>query len=90
MNMWGFTPSLFDELDKGFIGFLQQRGEDPKAEFFLPDQVGDLVASGRASVKILRTEEKWFGITYKEDKPLVEQAVGELVRLGVYPPSLWD
>ena len=90
MNMWGFTPSLFDELDRGFVEFLQQRGGDPKAEFFLPEQVGDLVASGRASVKVLRTDEKWFGITYKEDKPLVEQAVHELVHLGVYPPSLWD
>lgn len=90
MNMWGFTPSLFDDLDKGFVEFLRQRGADPKAEFFLPEQVGDLVASGHASVKILRTDEKWFGITYKEDKPLVERAVRELVDRGVYPPSLWD
>jgi hypothetical protein len=90
MNMWGFTPSLFDELDKGFVEFLRQRGTDPKAEFFLPEQVGDLVATGRAKVKILRTDEMWFGITYKEDKPLVEQAVRELVHRGVYPPSLWD
>jgi len=90
MNMWGFTPSLFDELDAGFVEFLKKRGADPKAEYFLPERIGELVASGRARVKILRTDERWFGITYKEDKPLVEKAVRGLVERGVYPPSLWD
>jgi len=90
MNLWGFTPRLFDELDKGFLEFLRQHGGDPKAEFFLPEQVSDLVTSGRATVKVLRTDEKWFGITYKEDKPLVEEAIRERVQRGVYPPSLWD
>ena len=90
MNMWGFTPSLFEELDAGFIGFLKDRGSAPKAEYFLPERVGDLVVAGRARVKILRTEERWFGITYKEDKPFVEEAIRGLVETGVYPPSLWD
>ncbi len=90
MNMWGFTPSLFEELDAGFIEFLKDRGSTPKAEYFLPERVGDLVAAGRARVKILRTEERWFGITYKEDKPFVEEAVRGLVEQGVYPSSLWD
>ncbi len=90
MNMWGFTPSLFDELDAGFVEFLKAHGQDPKAEYFLPERVGDLVASGRARVKVLRTEEQWFGITYREDKPLVEKAVRGLVERGVYPSSLWD
>ena len=90
MNMWGFTPSLFEELEAGFVEFLKDRGSDPKSEYFLPERVGDLVASGRARVKILRTGERWFGITYKEDKPFVEKAVHDLVERGVYPPSLWD
>lgn len=90
MNMWGFAPSFFGDLETGFVEFLKNRGSDPKAEYFLPERVGDLVTSGRARVRILRTEEKWFGITYKEDKPLVERAVRELVRRGVYPPFLWD
>ena len=90
MNMWGFTPSLFEEIDAGFIEFLKGRGSDPKAEYFLPERVGDLVSAGRARVKILRTDERWFGITYKEDKPFVEKAVHDLVEQGVYPPSLWD
>jgi NDP-sugar pyrophosphorylase family protein len=89
MNMWGFTPSLFEELEKGFVEFLRERGSDPKAEYFLPARIGDLVASRRARVKVLPTDEKWFGITYPEDRVLVEQAVTERVEAGLYPPSLW-
>ncbi len=90
MNMWGFTPSLFEALETGFVEFLRERGSEPKAEYFLPERVGHMVDAGRARVKVLQTEEKWFGITYKEDKPFVEQAVNALVEKGVYPPSLWD
>jgi hypothetical protein len=90
MNMWGFTPSLFEELHAGFVEFLKGRGSDPKAEYFLPERVGDLIAAGRARVKVLRTEEKWFGITYKEDKPFVVKAVHDLIKREVYPPCLWD
>jgi hypothetical protein len=90
MNMWGFTPGLFAELDAGFVEFLRARGSDLKAEYFLPERVGELVAVGRARVKVLRTGERWFGITYKEDKPVVVRAVRGLVEQGVYPPSLWD
>ena len=90
MNMWGFAPSLFEELDAGFVEFLKGLGSDPTAEYFLPERVGDLVAAGRARVKILQTDERWFGITYKEDKPFVEKAVRDFVERGVYPPSLWD
>jgi len=67
MNMWGFTPSLFEELDAGFVEFLKDHVSDPKAEYFLPERVGNLVAAGRARVNVLRTDERWFGITYKED-----------------------
>jgi hypothetical protein len=90
MNMWGFTPAVFEELETGFVEFLKGRGSDPKAEYFLPEQVGELVDAGGARVKVLRTDERWFGITYKEDKPFVERAVHDLVEQGVYPPSLWD
>jgi len=90
MNMWGFTPSLFEELDAGFVEFLRDCGSDLKAEYLLPERVGDLVAAGRARVQVLRTDARWFGITYKEDKPFVERAIRELVERGAYPPSLWD
>lgn len=90
MNLWGFTPALFGELETGFLSFLERRGSDPKAEYFLPERIGQLTAGGRARVKVLRTEERWFGITYREDRPAVEQAVRALVERGVYPPSLWN
>ncbi len=90
MNMWGFTPSLFEALEAGFVKFLEERGSDPKAEYFLPEQVGRMVDAGQARVKVLRTEERWFGITYKQDKPFVEQAVRDLVDKGVYPRCLRD
>lgn len=90
MNMWGFTPAVFEELETGFVEFLKGRGSDPKAEYFLPERVGELVDAGGTRVKVLRTDERWFGITYKKDKPFVERAVHDLVEQGVYPPSLWD
>jgi NDP-sugar pyrophosphorylase family protein len=90
MNLWGFTPALFDGLETGFLSFLERRGSDLKAEYFLPERVGQLTAEGRARVKVLRTEERWFGITYREDKTVVERAVRELVERGVYPSSLWS
>ena len=69
---------------KGFLAF------PGGLALLTPERVGDLIAAGRARVKVLRTDERWFGITYKEDKPFVEEAVRGLVEQGVYPPSLWD
>ncbi len=90
MNMWGFTPSLFTELNARFPIFLQQNAANLKSEFLLPTTVGDLVREGRARVKVLPTNEKWFGVTYREDRPKVQVAVRELVRQGMYPERLWD
>ena len=78
MNMWGFTPSLFAELSARFAGFLDARAEEPGSEFLLPVIVGEMLADGRAKVKILPSDEKWFGVTYQEDKPLVQAAVRAL------------
>ena len=89
MNMWGFTPGLFGELETGFTAFLEERGSDLKAEFFLPDIVGRLIDEGRARAKILPSGERWFGVTYQEDRPTVERAVRGLVARGVYPERLW-
>ena len=60
-----------------------------KAEYFLPEAVGGSVREGKATVRVLSTDERWFGVTYKADKPRVEQAVCELIRRGVYPENLW-
>lgn len=89
MNCWGFTPRLFEGLDRHFGEFLRTRGGDPKAEFYLPAAVSDIVARGEAVVHVLPTESSWFGITYREDKARVTAAIAELVRMGTYPSRLY-
>lgn len=90
MNMWGFTPSLFSELETRFLPFLRENESNIlRAEYFLPEAVGKLVAEGRAAVKVLPTEEQWFGVTYRQDKPRVKRAILDLVGRGVYPDNLW-
>ncbi|NLX63315.1 MAG: nucleotidyltransferase [Clostridiaceae bacterium] len=92
MNMWGFTNSILKELDIRFEKFLSERlNTNPlKAEFFLPDAVGNILKEGKGRVKVLRTPDKWYGITYKEDKAMVVKAIAELKKEGVYPEKLWD
>jgi len=90
MNMWGFTPSLFPELEARFWHFLQENRDNiQKAEYFLPDVVGDLIRENKARVRVLSTNERWFGVTYKQDMPRVKQAIRDLIRRGVYPENLW-
>jgi nucleotidyltransferase-like protein len=90
LNMWGFTPSMFTELEARFLSFLEANADNIlRAEYFLPEVVGGLVREGRSTVRVLATDERWFGVTYKADKPMVEQAVRELIRRGVYPENLW-
>ena len=92
MNMWGFTPSLFGELEVRFPIFLTRSvpANPLKAEFLLPDIVGDLVQEKQARVKVLPTNEKWFGVTYQADRPRVQAAVRELIAQGRYPGRLWE
>lgn len=90
MNMWGFTPELLDELEKGFVEFLSNIKEsDLKAEYLLPEVVDNLIKSGKAQVHVRKTNDKWFGVTYKEDKETVVESFKELVRRGVYPEKLF-
>jgi len=89
MNMWGFTPGIFPELETGFSTFLREKIEIPKSEYLLPEEVGMLVRNKKATVKVIPTAEKWFGVTYPEDKPLVQKAIRRLVDEGVYPKTLW-
>jgi hypothetical protein len=92
MNMWGFTPSLIGELEARFPQFLTQSVPvNPlKAEFLLPNIVGDLVQEEKARVKVLPTNEKWFGVTYQADRPRVQAAVRQLIARGKYPARLWE
>jgi NDP-sugar pyrophosphorylase family protein len=90
MNLWGFTPSLFDHLRAGFEQFLRANGGNAKAEFFLPFLVNELIARGEVRVRVLPTPDSWFGVTYREDKARVDKSVRELIAKGVYPEKLWE
>ena len=91
MNMFGFTASMLRELEERFPAFLEKGlKENPlKCEFFLPSVVGELIAEEKAAVKILKSEDRWHGITYKEDKAEVVQAIANLKAEGIYPQHLW-
>ncbi len=90
MNVWGFTPSIFGELEARFPAFLRERAANTlMAEFLIPEVVGSLVREGKARVRVLPTAEKWFGVTYPEDRPRVQAAIREIVARGLYPEKLW-
>lgn len=89
MNMWGFTPSIFDHLRHQFTEFLQQYGLAEKSEFYIPAVVNQLVLTDQAQVKVLKSRDSWFGVTYKEDKPQVRRNIENLIAQGVYPAKLW-
>ena len=89
MNMWGFMPSIFDHLRREFAVFLSAHPGDEKVEFFIPTVVNSLIQAGRERVKVLRTPDSWFGITYREDRPRVTESVRQLIRQGRYPEQLW-
>lgn len=91
MNMWGFTESILQEIEKGFPAFLEKGlQENPmKCEYFLPSVVSELIESEKAIVTVLESEDKWYGVTYREDKPLVMNAIEKLKDEGIYPQHLW-
>ncbi len=91
MNMWGFTKSILEELKAGFPLFLDRElQENPlKCEYFLPSVVGNLLQAGEATVEVLSCEDQWYGVTYKEDKPMIEAAVQRMKAEGKYPEKLW-
>ena len=88
MNMWGFGPSLFGELRSRFVEFLQKHGAEEKAEFYIPSAVNEIVQAKHARVKVLRTPDSWFGVTYREDRPFVVKGIRELIARGEYPEKL--
>ena len=92
MNMFGFTASMLKELGCRFPEFLEKGLEENpmKCEYFLPSVVSDLIEEDKADVKVLRSEDRWYGITYKEDKEAVVSAVQKLKDTGVYPQHLWE
>ena len=91
MNMWGFTPGFLTELKDRFPRFLEENlSINPlKCEYFLPFVVDELLKEKRAAVKVEKSEDRWFGVTYKEDKPVVEANIRRLKEEGMYPDELW-
>ena len=92
MNLWGFQKSYLEEAWAGFPAFLDKTlVENPmKGEYFLPTVVSNLLSQKKARVKVLRSNDKWYGVTYKEDKPTVVAALAELREKGFYPEKLWE
>jgi len=89
MNCWGFVPELFDELERRFPAWLEANGADAGSEWYLPFVVDELVREGRADCRVLPTDSRWFGVTYREDRPSVAAAIGRLVGRGEYPSPLF-
>ena len=87
MNMWGFSRSILDEIEKGFPAFLEKGlKENPmKCEYYLPGVISDLLGEDRATVAVLKSADKWYGVTYKEDKPVVMEAIRKMEEAGLYP-----
>jgi NDP-sugar pyrophosphorylase family protein len=89
MNFWGFTPAVFKQSEPMFRDFVAANKNNPKSEFFIPLVADQLIKSGEASFKVIPTDAKWFGVTYIDDKPIVQKNISDLVKNGVYPPNLW-
>jgi hypothetical protein len=89
MNFWGFMPTVFAQLQTRFEEFLKLNSGNLKSECYIPLSVGELVAGGRLRVKVLRTDDEWFGVTYREDRPHVVESIGKLIAAGNYRAKLW-
>jgi hypothetical protein len=90
MNFWCFHPSVFAFLQKEFKTFLQTSGTDPKAEFLIPYSADQFIRTGKGVIKVIPTNATWFGVTYKEDAPVVTESIQKQVNEGHYPGKLWS
>ncbi|WP_024833055.1 nucleotidyltransferase family protein [Ruminiclostridium josui] len=91
MNTWGFNLSILQELEERFPEFLRKNKDNLlKAEYFLPTVVDNLINEGKADVKVLSTSDRWYGVTYQEDKPIVKKSIGDMVSENKYPKHLWE
>ena len=90
MNMWGFLPSLFNYLSKGFIEFLNAEGNELKSEYLIPSVINNLIQNKLEEIHVLRSNASWFGVTYKQDKPEVKRKINELINSEIYPSHLFE
>ncbi len=89
LNLWGFTPALFEGMEERFAEWFKEHEGQLKAEWYIPFYVDELVKAGKATVDVIPTESSWFGVTYREDKPVVVEAIQKMVAAGEYPAKLW-
>lgn len=89
MNFWGLTPAVFPLIEKQLTVFLKEKSGDPKSEFYIPMAIGEMVTKGEATLDVLPTDATWFGVTYREDKPVVMESLAKLHAAGTYPTPLW-
>nr|WP_321356069.1 sugar phosphate nucleotidyltransferase [uncultured Draconibacterium sp.] len=89
MNFWGFHPSIFKTLESKFVKFLETEIDKPKSEMYIPSVVFEMIEDKEVEVKVLEANSPWFGVTYKEDKPIVVNKINALIKEGVYPAKLW-
>lgn len=90
MNMFGFTPDYFDYSDQMFAEFLKEKGGELKSEYLIPTVTNTLITEGKVTMEVLYSDAKWFGVTFKEDRPIVVEKLNELVVSGKYPKNLWE
>ncbi|MFO7998124.1 MAG: sugar phosphate nucleotidyltransferase [Bacteroidales bacterium] len=88
MNFWGFTPGIFDHTDRMFREFIRERGQELKSEMYIPGLVDTLIKDGKATVRVLPTPARWFGVTYQEDRPRAVENIRKLVDAGAYPSPI--
>ncbi len=89
MNFWGLKPNVFKYLYEGFKEFLAEHGNELKSEYYIPLLINDNIVKGTIRTKVLQCDSPWFGVTYKEDKPMVQQRIKDLIESGAYPRNLW-
>jgi UTP-glucose-1-phosphate uridylyltransferase len=89
MNYWGFTPKIFPQLNEYFTKFLKESGSDLKKECYVPSTVNDIILAGQGKVKVLKSNDPWFGVTYRQDHSFVVDSIKGLVKEGKYPAQLW-
>jgi dTDP-glucose pyrophosphorylase len=90
MNLWGFKPSCYDFLGKEFRNFIDKLGMDLKSELDIPTSVDKFVKNGEITIQILMSNERWFGVTYREDKPFVVENIKKMIRKGIYPARIYS
>ena len=90
MNYWGFHPSIFKDIEIGLNRFIEENCNNPTSEYYIPNIVTEMIKSKKMQVQVISTSDSWFGVTYKEDKPIAQATINKFITSGVYPHKLWE